>query len=355
MKMNSSQKALKNPELLSVHYTFDNIIGQSIEIKELIELAQRIALSDLSVLISGESGTGKELFAQAIHHASNRSNKPFVAINCGAISRDLVESELFGYTSGSFTGAHRSGKTGKVLAASGGTLFLDEIDSMPLDVQVKLLRAFSSKEITKIGGIDPIPIDIRIISATKENLLKKADAGSFRDDLYYRISNIILEIPPLRNRINDISLIVTNLVESIVAEKNLSNIKINDDFMEPLKYYFWRGNIRELQNIVSTAVALVDQDLTLTEGLLPKRILKAYLYKKNLSQFNQMNAQIKETEFSTSLKKNLELYEELIIKEALLKEKGNITRTAKRLNVSITSLYRKLEKFPNLKVTKDSG
>ncbi len=341
-KLNKPSK--KNNQLYAT-FTFEDIIGQSYEIIKLKKLALKISQNNLPVLISGESGTGKELLAQAIHNSSKRCDEPFVAINCGAISKELVESELFGYEPGAFTGALRSGKKGKLEAASNGTIFLDEIDSMPLDVQIKLLRAISSNEIVKIGGVNPIPIDIRIISATKENLLEKADAGSFREDLYYRIAYFNLDIPPLRERIKDIPLLVACFVEKYEKE-NECQIKVGDDYIEHLLNYYWRGNIRELQNAVYTSIALLCDNNELISDLLPDKILKSYDFNKNKALFNEVHEKVLNP---FTLKHELEIYEEIIIKNALEQENGNITRTAKNLDIAIKSLYRKIDKYPKLK------
>lgn len=345
---NNSLIIQKKVELLNASYTLDSIVGKSKKIKELKAVVPKIAYSDLPVLISGESGTGKELFAQAIHNSSKRCNKPFVAINCGAMAKELVESELFGYEPVAFTGALKMGKKGKLEKASGGTIFFDEIDSMPLDVQVKLLRALSSNEVTKIGGVTPIPIDIRIISATKDNLLKKADNGKFREDFYYRIAYFNLDIPPLRDRVEDIPMLVLYFVDEIVLKSKIPQITVSDEYIEHLMYYFWRGNIRELKNVVHTSIALLENKKELTSELLPAKIIKSYNYNKNKRTFDIANNKRDDTELF-SLKEELDIYEELILKEAFKYLQGNITNTAEYLNISTKSMYRKLEKYPKLR------
>lgn len=223
-------------------YTFNDIVGQNEKLLEAKRIAQKVAKSNSSILIFGENGTGKEVFAQSIHNASTRRGKPFIAINCGAIPNELVESELFGYDTGAFTGAIKGGKKGKLELASGGTLFLDEIESMPLNMQVKLLRALSSKRICRVGGIKEIPIDVRIISATKKDLLEEADNGNFREDLYYRISTIAIKLPTLHERQEDIRLLTNHFIDKYSSELNLQGVKVNPVFYDALARYAWRGN-----------------------------------------------------------------------------------------------------------------
>lgn len=327
-------------------YKFEDIIGETDKIRAAKKFAMKIAENDLPVLILGESGTGKELFAQSIHNASSRANKPFIAINCGAISKELVESELFGYEPGAFTGALKGGKIGMLAAANGGTVFLDEIDSMPLDAQVKLLRAISTGQITKIGGVNPISIDIRIISATKADLLEKADAGAFREDLYYRIASFTISIAPLRERREDIPLIVRSLVVKYAKEYQKHPVTVSDEYMESLMYYYWRGNIRELQSVVYTSMALLGSGTRLIPELLPERILKSYDFKKNETAYQSIH-DAKVSDFS--LRHEMEIFEEMIIRNTLMDENGSVTKAARKLGISVKSLYRKLEKYPKLK------
>ena len=249
---------------------FDNIIGESKQIKETKRIAQKIAGADEPILIIGESGTGKELFAQAIHKASMRSGK-FVAVNCGAIPAELAESELFGYEHGAFTGALKRGKEGLLETASGGTLFLDEIESMPLFIQVKLLRALATGCIMRVGSTEEIPINVRVISATKKDLLQEAKAGNFREDLYYRLSTFILELPPLRERGHDIIVLAQHFIKKNQVKYGKYPLKITRDFWRALTCYEWRGNVRELENVMSRVVFLAEQQ-TLTAEVLPAPI-----------------------------------------------------------------------------------
>jgi transcriptional regulator with PAS, ATPase and Fis domain len=328
------QKAQGNQAI----YTFDDIIGNNEDLKKAKDMARVVAKSDSSVLIFGESGTGKELFAQAIHNASPRKGKPFVAINCGAIPHDLVESELFGYEPGAFTGASTKGKIGKMEIASGGTLFLDEIESMPLNIQIKLLRALSTNTICRVGGVKEIPIDIRIISATKVDLLQEADKGKFRDDLYYRIGIITLNLPPLRERNDDIPILAKHFIDAYSSQ----NLQIEDEFFVALSYYYWRGNIRELRNVIERAIVLLDGQQKLSLAQLPEKIVKAYTYKRMKGKLSF----IKDKKDCNNLMK---LGEEIIIETVLIEENGNLSRTAERLGISRPTLTSKINASEELR------
>lgn len=254
-------------------YNFSDIVRTSTIMERIIERAKASAESDAAILIGGESGTGKELFAQSIHNYSKRANGPFVAINCGAIPHELIGSELFGYEEGAFTGAVRHGKQGKFELASWGTLFLDEIGEMPLAQQIVLLRVLETKTVTRIGGQEQIPVDVRIICATNKNLKEEVVKGNFREDLYYRLNVINLKIPPLRERKED----VINLVESFFKE--LGNNSFNkslfyDKQLAKLIQYDWPGNVRELRNIVERIIYLPSYDIDeLTEtGSVPAEV-----------------------------------------------------------------------------------
>lgn len=322
-------------------YTFDDIIGDCKNIVRVKELAKRAARTSSAILIMGESGTGKELFAHSIHNESFRKNKPFVAINCGAIPSELIESELFGYEPGAFTGASNKIKFGKLEIASGGTFFFDEIESMPLNVQIKLLRALSSKRITRIGGVKEIPIDIRIISATKKDLLEEVELGQFREDLYFRINIINLSIPPLRDRKEDIPNLAKSFIDYIVSHSNLPKVNVDMEFYEALKYYFWRGNVRELRNVIEKVVLLNDREV-LTIDNLPREVLSAYKYK---SLKNKLSTYVID---SKQNKKLLQTGEEIIIEFVLNEESWNLTKAAKRLGISRPTLYRKIEESDKL-------
>lgn len=329
-------------------YTFEDIIGENKDLVAAKVLARKVAGTRAAVLIHGESGTGKELFAQAIHNSSPRKSCPFVSINCGAIPPELIESELFGYEAGAFTGALKGGKPGKLELASGGTLFLDEIESMPLNAQIKLLRALSTQKISRIGGIEDIPIDVRIVSATKTDLLKDADAGNFREDLYYRISTIVIKLPPLRERIDDIPLLTTHLLNLHTRDSSFDSYVLCPEFVKALALLPWRGNIRELSNVLERAVALSDTDHVLTTGLLPEH--------ESSGQRNETSDLVSQIE--THLEKKatregcgnlLKVSEEIAIRLALEMAAGNVAKAAKRLGISKPTLYSKIRQYENHK------
>lgn len=246
-------------------YTFDDIIGTSSQIMNTKDIALKLAKTDLNVLIQGESGTGKELFASSLHNASNRKNRPFVAVNFSALSENLVESELFGYEEGAFTGAAKGGKAGLFEQADGGTIFLDEIGDISKKVQTRLLRVLQEKEIMRVGGNKIIPIDVRIIAATNQNLGELVKEGTFRSDLYHRLKVLYLNIPPLRTRREDI----LTLINSFLVEKGIENITIHNKVMDKLLGYDWMGNVRELKNVMDYMIA-VRKDSTITLEDLPQ-------------------------------------------------------------------------------------
>lgn len=298
-------------------YRFDDILGNSEALKKQIELAKKAAQIDTTLFISGESGTGKELFAQAIHHASDRRNGPFVAVNCGAIPDNLITSELFGYEGGSFTGADTKGKKGKFEQANAGTIFLDEIGDMPLDAQVQLLRALDEKVIMRVGGQQPIHLDIRIIAATHKNLLEEVKQGRFRNDLYYRIQGIQLCLPPLRDRAEDILLLANYYIKELSSIFNKKHVKLSEDASSYLLEYNWPGNIRKLKNTIQQALFNLDDEVIFPRHL-PEHIC------------------------SSSSKQKSE--KDKII-EAIKKENGHMTSVANRLNISRATLYRKLKQY----------
>ncbi|WP_419779764.1 sigma-54-dependent Fis family transcriptional regulator [Maridesulfovibrio sp.] len=324
-------------------YTFGDIVGSCSEIVKARELASMVSATDSSVLLIGESGTGKELFAQAIHAASDRSKSPFVAINCGAIPADIIESELFGYEPGAFTGAREAGKPGRLEAASGGTLFLDEVEAMPLSFQVKLLRAFSSKSMVRVGGIGEIALNLRLIAASKVDLLEEVNQSRFREDLYYRIATFPIQIPSLRERAKDIRLLTMHFLEQISNEYSRQSIKADDNFYEALVSYSWRGNVRELRNVLERAVVLgLDMDI-LTPDQLPDTIRKAWMT-NGIKQRTRASRSGGESE-NESL---LQLAEHAAIAMVLEEEGGNISRSARRLGIARSTLYQKLDAAPHL-------
>jgi len=235
-------------------YTFDKIIGESEVIKNTIEYAKKISDSKSTVLILGESGTGKESFAQSIQNHSRRREESFVAINCGAIPKNLIESELFGYVEGSFTGAKKGGHPGKFEIADGGTIFLDEIGEMSLDLQTRLLRVIEEGIVRRIGGNDEIPINVRIIAATNKDLREEVKNGNFRTDLYYRLNVLPLKLPSLRERKEDIPLLIDYFMKRISKKLNKKEIEIPEEYMDYLLDYSWPGNIRELENLIELII-----------------------------------------------------------------------------------------------------
>jgi PAS domain S-box-containing protein len=244
--------------ILSPRYRFNDIKGTSPAIEKAKQLARKIAFGDSNVLILGESGVGKELFAHAVHASSLRQERPFVCLNCAAIPKDLVESELFGYEKGAFTGAGKSGKAGKFEMADGGSLFLDEIGDMPLEVQPKLLRALETKEFERIGSTKPKTVDVRFIVATNRNLEKLVAEGSFRKDLYYRLTSATLHIPPLRERKEDIPLLVDHLIERLHKTRHLEPKALERGVLELFVNFSWPGNVRELSNLIEQLMNVVD-------------------------------------------------------------------------------------------------
>lgn len=317
-----SRNTKKEPS--TTEYTFDNLIGQCKEMKELKEIAKQVAKIDAPILLWGESGTGKEVLAQSIHNESLRKSGPFIGINCGAIPRELIESELFGYEEGSFTGASRGGRSGKLEAASGGTLFLDEVESMPLDVQIKLLRVLSTFKVTRVGSNKEIPIDIRIISASKSDLYLEAEQGRFREDLYYRINTITLKIPPLRKRNGDIRLLADHYIQRLKSDMGLSKLIIPKSFYDMLENYDWKGNVRELKNILEGVIAMSREGEEINTSMLPDRMV-------NKTRNNHLrNTRLKEVEIE-------------IIKSEIERANGNLSAAAKNLGIARSTLYQKLK------------
>jgi len=311
-------------------FTFDNIIHTNPQMREAINMAQAVAGTDTKVLLEGESGTGKELFAQAIHNASDRHNGPFVAVNCSAIPRDLIESELFGYNEGAFTGAKRGGSIGKFELASGGTLFLDEVSSMPLEMQAKILRVLQQNEITRIGGTQSIQVDVRVISATNVSLEKLVHEGHFRLDLFYRLGVVIIKIPPLRERIEDIPVLFSHLLQNMCRKSGKVIGYNEDELMNLLCSYEWPGNVRELENYIERAVVLA-KGSKLTKEHFPEKILQ--------------NSAINEF----IILKPMSRHEKEIIEKTLVMFSGNISKASKNLGISRNTLYKRIREF-NIKV-----
>jgi PAS domain S-box-containing protein len=304
-------------------YTFDKIIGSNERFLEIIEYAKRISDSKSTILITGESGTGKEVFAQAIHNHGNRRDEPFVAINCGAIPRNLVESELFGYEEGAFTGAKRGGAAGKFEIADGGTIMLDEIGDLPIDMQTKLLRVIEEGVISRIGSTKQIPINVRIIAATNKNLIQEVEKGNFRLDLYYRLNVLPINLMPLRERRDDIPAIARYFMKTISKRLNKKEVRMDDRTIQHLIQYNWPGNIRELENVIERMINMQSHSIEFMAG--------KYC---NTAQADDAEDCV-----------NLEQMEIRLIRKALLRCEGNITSAAKALGVGRNTLYRKMTKY----------
>lgn len=313
-------------------FTFEDITGRHPLLEKTVLTAKRAACSDSTVLIQGDSGTGKEVFAQAIHNASERARGPFVAINCAGIPRELVESELFGYEAGAFTGASREGRPGKFELAQGGTIFLDEIGDMPQQIQSHLLRVLQEKSITRVGGMMPVPVDVRVIVATHRDLIALVEEGAFRLDLFYRINVINLQIPSLRRRGNDVLLLAESFLEKISRKIGLpSPPAISQGFADLLLKYHWPGNVRELQNVLEQAVFVSNSANVLREEHLPEKLFPVRAYNPAGTERMSLDAQ-----------------ESRHILRALKMSGGNISRCAGMLGIGRNTLYRKIRKY-NLK------
>lgn len=308
-------------------FNFEDIIGESSRLKDSIRIAKDIAQSNSSIILQGESGTGKEMFAQAIHNRSSFSFGPFMAINCGAIPRDLIQSELFGYEDGAFTGARRGGHAGKFELANGGTIFLDEIGDMPLDTQVSLLRVLQEKQVVRIGGYRPIPINVRVIAATNKDLKEEVRKGNFREDLYYRLNVINITIPPLRDREGDILLLSKYYIRKCSTMLGYTVSDLDDQAAYVLENYFWPGNVRELANAIERAV-------NMAKG---KEIILAHL-PEHLQKAGSGKGKARDVD-------TLERREREIIMETLAAVNWNISKGSAVLGISRNTLYRKINKY----------
>lgn len=327
-----------NKKPLSAKYTFDQIVGTSEEILYAIDKAKKYSQTNSSILILGETGTGKEVFAQSIHNASSRRRYPFVAVNCAALPESLLDSELFGYEEGAFTGAKKGGKPGLFELAHRGTIFLDEISEMPYSLQSRLLRVLQEREVMRIGGNRNIPVDVRIITASNRDLRKCVENGEFREDLYYRISVLQLVLPSLRHRGEDIRL----MVEHLLREKGMSVYipYLNEDFWHVLYSYHWPGNVRELENVVERFIVSchnqpVDADFV--------SLIQQALYPSSIRPFQQN---------TKTLNEEVEKLEGKMIIEVLKQCNGNREEAAKKLGISRTTLWRKINKLKDRDFTR---
>ena len=304
----------------------EKMIGKSPAMLQLLDEIERAAPSNGRVLISGENGTGKELVAKLIHEQSLRANKPFVKVNCAAIPEELIESELFGHERGAFTGA-TSRRDGKFLQADGGMLFLDEIGDMSLATQAKVLRALQEGEIQRVGGVELIQVDVRVIAATNKNLKKEIAEVNFREDLYYRLNVIPVNVPPLRERIEDIPLLVSYFIELFCYENGKRQKEISEGAMQLLMNYHWPGNIRELKNILERLIIMIPDDI-----IMPSDVRDAIPVN---------DVPIEQTD-GGSLREKLEAYEKQIVLKELHANNGNIAQTARVLQIDRANLHRKL-------------
>ncbi|WP_411170574.1 sigma 54-interacting transcriptional regulator [Clostridium sp. MB05] len=317
----------------------ENILGQTKIMKELKNKVKKIALSTSTVLVTGESGTGKEVFARAIHNEGNRKTKAFVAINCGAIPDTLLESELFGYVKGAFTGADPMGKIGKFELANKGTIFLDEIGDMPIYLQTKILRVLQERKITRVGSNKEIDIDVRVIAATNKNLKELIKENKFREDLYYRLNVIPFEIPALRERIDDIEILISFFIEKYtnLLDKSFKSITITEEVKKAFYSYSWPGNVRELENTIEFIVNMIGVDGIIDKEVIPKNILSAE--KAQLFIDREDIIPLKELE-EIEIKKALDLYGTTT---------ENKKKIAQKLGIGIATLYRKIEEYKLLR------
>ncbi len=314
-------------------YHFEDLIGKSSEFLEAIQLAKNFAQSSENILLIGESGTGKELFAQAIHNES-RPQKPFIVVNCAAIPRSLLESELFGYEKGSFTGADRNGKPGKIELASGGTLFLDEIGDMPIELQAILLRVLQDKQVVRIGGQHSKKVDFRLIAATNKELNKLMNENYFREDLFYRLSVLSVQIPPLRKRKGDVDILSQYFLDAYCRKMGIEK-KICSETFEVLRKYKWPGNVRQLENAIIYAINAANENI-IKPGTLPASLLS-----------DMLNENIADNEVLLDEKQGSTIrdYERRAIMEALAIKNNNVSEAASLLNIARSTLYKKIKRY----------
>ena len=325
---NQTEKNTANPLIIAPLPTDSiKIVTNNLSMKKVINMALSVAYSSSTILIQGESGTGKEMIAKFIHQNSNRKDKSFVAVNCAALPKDLLESELFGHEKGSFTGAINR-KIGKFELANHGTILLDEISEMDMSLQAKLLRVLQEREVDRVGGREPVPIDARVIATTNRNLREAIDEGEFREDLYFRLNVIPIVIPPLRNRKEDISLLIEYFIKKH-SSKNRKNVTgMAKDALLMLTDYYWRGNVRELENVIERAVLLCKGNL----------ITQEYLF---------MEAIVEEINSSVKAGVTVREMEKKLIFNTLEQVNGNRTKAAELLGVSIRTLRNKLNEYKN--------
>ncbi|MGN7322280.1 sigma 54-interacting transcriptional regulator [Bacillus altitudinis] len=342
---NELNKARQLIRTLEAKYTFEDIIGESEQMLVALEQAKLGAKTPATILLRGESGTGKELFAHAIHNESDRKYNRFVRVNCAALSETLLESELFGYEEGAFSGARRGGKKGLFEEANHGSIFLDEIGEMTPSTQAKLLRVMQEKEIVRVGGTKAIPVDVRVITATNVNIEKAMAEGKFREDLYYRMNRYPISIPPLRQRLEDIESLSKRLIQKINLDYGRNVSGLTDRALKRLRSYSWPGNVRELENVLGRAMIFLNpQEEWIDEAHI------AFMESDEHEEKEQQELAVSQFEGET-LSDAVEAFEAQLIKQTLEKHQFNRTKTAKTLGISIRNLYYKMDKY---QLAKDS-
>jgi len=340
------KKAIKHKDIIAENimlkqrvlsqYGYDNMIGRGEGMKRVFEIISTVSNRDTTILIQGESGTGKELTAGAIHYNSNRKDGPFIKVSCAALNKEILESELFGHEKGSFTGAIKT-RRGRFELADGGTIFLDDVDDIPLEMQVKLLRVLQEREFERVGGEETIPVNVRVICATKKDLKKLVQEGGFREDFYYRLHVVTIQLPPLRERKEDISLLVTYFLKKYAERQRVTVNSVSQETLNLLMLYNWPGNIRELENVIEHAVAFCTSDVIIPKNL-PRNLIEG-----------EISSGIFPIELSTidsiDLQETLSEAERKLLQWAYQKTNGNQVRMSEILRIPRTTLQNKLVKY----------
>jgi transcriptional regulator with PAS, ATPase and Fis domain len=343
-----SNQASENGQTGS-RYTFADIVGESPVMVTAKELARRAAATEATVLLLGESGTGKELFAHAIHSASARKDGPFIKVNCASIPESLLESELFGYEEGAFTGARKRGKPGKFELANGGTIFLDEVGDMSLNMQAKLLRVLQEGEIEKIGSTRTMRVDVRVIAATNHDLKTKVQRGEFREDLYYRLEVMLIRIPPLRERMEDIYILVQHLVSQLCIKYGKGTFKIAPSVYDVFRKYSWPGNVRELRNVLEGAICLADKEIIEVSNLPPhflERVENTRCLLETPEDLQGTKVLLSSPPSNTiAIEDVVGRAEKVAIERALKLTRGNKRKAARLLGIARSTFYEKLKKY----------
>ncbi|MEO9653465.1 sigma-54 interaction domain-containing protein [Marinomonas sp.] len=333
-----NQEASLPNKTSTANYRLADIVGESKAIKSLNQTITQVASGDVTVLLRGESGTGKELYAHAIHQLSERADAPFIKVNCAAIPENLLESELFGYEDGAFTGARKGGKAGKFQLANKGTLFLDEIGDLPLSMQAKLLRVLQDREVEAVGSTHSTPINIRLITATHRPLEAMIKAGNFREDLYYRINVVNVSLPPLRERAEDISKLAEHFLHNLSRRTGRRAPKLTAQAMTAILEYSWPGNIRELENVMEAAF------FTTTDRKIALSLLPDFISREMSTEVRPNLPTLAPTIMTGTLKEQLEIAEKNALKQSLILSNGNKTKAAQHLGISKSTFYEKINK-----------